>query len=412
MRSIRAQYFLTWAVVGALMPYVPVFFLDRGLSLAQIGDIYAVSSLAVLLAPVLITLLADTHIDPRRLMAAANLLGILVLLALAFTTSGFVVLLVLYTAYSLLSAPLPPLQDGINFAIQQRRREQGLPPESYHRIRVWGTIGFLAPTAVLFVLFQYGVNVRAALLAGAGFALLGAISALRLPPCRPPQPAPPSPGGAAPMPPMPLPTLAAARALLAPHMLVFCLVAFLLQLAMASYYSFYSVYLHQQLHLANKWLGPIQNVGVAVEIVYVLSFGWLMRKLGIRGLLLLCVLGVALRLALLSAFPVVAVVVAAQAMHGLASLLFQVLPPVFLNMHADDRFRHSMQGLFAMGVAGTGRIAGNFIAGHTAGYSLRLMYAQAAGLCLVGALLVLIAFRDKSPAPQSPAVSPAAAAAA
>ena len=71
MRDLRVQYFLTYGVIGAVLPYVSVFFRQAGLSDAQIGYAWAVWSAAVVLSPVLVTLAADAHADPRGLLAAA-----------------------------------------------------------------------------------------------------------------------------------------------------------------------------------------------------------------------------------------------------------------------------------------------------------------------------------------------------
>jgi PPP family 3-phenylpropionic acid transporter len=70
-----------------------------------------------------------------------------------------------------------------------------------------------------------------------------------------------------------------------------------------------------------------------------------------------------------------------------------VAPPVILNQHADDRFRHSMQGLYAMVVFGLGRLLGNFAAGPIARWDLRAVYAGSAMLSVVAIGLLVVAFR-------------------
>jgi MFS family permease len=159
------------------------------------------------------------------------------------------------------------------------------------------------------------------------------------------------------------------------------------------------------MHLSNQWIGPIQNVGVLIEVVYVLGFAWLMRTFGLRGLLLLAILVTALRLTLLATVPALPVVIATQALHGAAALLFQVIPPVLIDRYADSRFRHSMQGLFAMAITGLGRIIGSLAAGQIADRSLPLMYGVAAAVCLVAGAIVFLVFRDR-PLPAEPGREP------
>ena len=58
VRSIRAEYFLSFAVMGSLLPYLPVFLAARGLSDAQIGQVLALTGLAVLVTPAIVAALA------------------------------------------------------------------------------------------------------------------------------------------------------------------------------------------------------------------------------------------------------------------------------------------------------------------------------------------------------------------
>ena len=72
-----------------------------------------------------------------------------------------------------------------------------------------------------------------------------------------------------------------------------------------------------------------------------------------------------------------------------------VLPQVLLDRHAGDRFRHSMQGLFVM-ITGSGRVIANWVAGPIARRDIGLLYACAAGLCVIAAGLVLLAYRERA----------------
>jgi len=69
VRGMRAQYFLSFGVIGAVLPFLSVFLHDRGLTRTQIGYVTAAASFGVVLTPVLITLLADAAMAGRVLMA-------------------------------------------------------------------------------------------------------------------------------------------------------------------------------------------------------------------------------------------------------------------------------------------------------------------------------------------------------
>src|ERR1051325_5417566 len=54
MRDLRVQYFLTYCVIGAVLPYASLLFKQAGLSDLQIGNAWAIWRFAVLLSPVLV----------------------------------------------------------------------------------------------------------------------------------------------------------------------------------------------------------------------------------------------------------------------------------------------------------------------------------------------------------------------
>ena len=387
MRIMRAQYFLSYAVMGCVLPYLPVFLRARGLQQTQVGYLFAISGIAVLLAPVLVTLLADTRADARSLMAGALIVtaGSLVGLALSHE---LLPLLGWYALHALAMTPLMPLQDGLLFAVQERRRlETGAAPLEFHRMRVWGTIGFIVPSAGLFWMLRAGMRVDVTLIAGAICATLAAANARLLVP---------SAGPRAPVDPKDnrLPTLAALRALTRPDALVFCAATFLLGVATASYYAFYPIYLTEVVGIDAQWVGLIANVGVVIEIFFMLAFGALLRWMGLRRLVIACIGATAARFALLAAAPGVAVAIATQAFHGMTVLMVAVVPPLFLDQRAAPRFRHSMQGLYAMLVFGLARTVGSLLAGPIAQRSLTLLFWTAAAVCGVAALLIGVAFQD------------------
>ena len=62
----------------------------------------------------------------------------------------------LYSLHQFALQPVFPLQDGVHFAAQALRRERGLPEVPYHTVRVWGTIGYIIPSAALYFALKPG----------------------------------------------------------------------------------------------------------------------------------------------------------------------------------------------------------------------------------------------------------------
>lgn len=396
VRAIKGQYFFAFAVMGSLLPYLPVFLAQRGLSDPQVGWVLSVGGLAILLTPVLVTLLADAHLENRTLLAGAfSLTGLA--LAWLLVSQGFWLILIAHAVMSLAFAPVSPMQDGVFFR-QQQRDGKG----AYHRVRVYGTFGFIVPSLLLYGWLSLDVDTSVTLIAAIIGCGLGAANAMLLPRFRTDDAA-----VAATVPRVRLPTAAAAKVMLEPRVLTFCMAMWLIHLAIAAYYAFYPIYLTRQIGVETRWVGLISTLGVVIEIVFMLGFGWLSRLIGMRALVTLGAASMVLRFMLLWLFPNLLVAVGTQTLHGMMVVVVYVAAPIYLNSRADDAYRSSIQGLFAMLVHGTGRIIGNAMAGHVAEVSLTLMFACSAALCALAMPMFVVALgaRDEPPVPEGGSAS-------
>jgi PPP family 3-phenylpropionic acid transporter len=394
-RTTQFQYFLSFAVLGAIVPFVSVLLAERGLSKAEIGNVWAVSALGVILTPILVTLLADTAIQPRFLMAALYALTA-TFLALLWPAKSYVPILALYALHTFCLQPVFPLQDGIHFAAQAARRAIGMPEIPYTAVRIWGTAGYFVPSVALYFVLKEGGSTGAVLVCGLSFAAIGAVNALFLP--HPPAVADERIATAAHS---RLPTAAAARAILEPHVLIFCIAMFLIHLASQVYYQFYPIHLTDRSGLDKRWVGLIANVGVLAEIPFMLGFAWLVRKMTLRRLMYWGAIVVGARLFLLALFPGPVVGIGVQLLHGPTVLVIHVAPPIFLNARADDRYRNSIQGLYTRAFAGAGKVIGSWASGITAEWSLPWTFAGCGFACLVATALFYFAFHDGRAEPEA-----------
>lgn len=391
--AIRVQYFLTFAVIGCVLPYLPVYLAWRQFDDRHIGYVTSMGGVATLLTPVLLSLLADLRVESRILIGTAFALAAAALGGL-WLAETFAAIFVIHLIFALVLAPLPSLQDGLTFNLQQLRTARGQQIWPYHRIRVFGSIGFMAPPLGIYWLLNIGHPVRIVMVAGVMCAVFGFLNATKLPrlldngsPARPPR-AHEVDG------PKRLPTLSAARTILESHMAVFCIAMFILHLAISAYYTFYPIYLTRQLGIDAKWIGLIMSIGVAIEIFFILAWGSLVRRLGLRGLMVLGVTCTAVRFALLYFVPTTGMAIGTQVLHGAMVLVVHVAPPIYLNHRAGDTYRNSIQGLYAMAITGPGRIIGTAIAGHIVSWSLPGVFGYAAALCTVATILLYFAFRE------------------
>lgn len=391
---LKAQYFLAYAVEGSVGPYLAVFFAqDQGLTAAQIGAVMAAASIAVFITPVALSALADTRLRETRLLAGTLFVSAMLLLLL-FDSSGYVQTLVVFALFSLAYEPTKPLQDGLFFTAQRFGHLPGVP---FHRVRVWGTLGYMVPGGLAYLLLTGDRSVGLVLLLACGLATMSAVNSGLLP--HPGQShrteTNRSEGPSA------LRTTvgqmwgslgAAGRILRRRRVLLFMAAMGLLQSAHTAYRTFYPLYVTDSVGIPPEWLGLIANVGVALEIGYMTAFGWFTQRLGWRRFMLLGCGAQAGRLAVLAAFPTVAAAVGTQVVHGLVVIVTVVASRIFLDEEADDATRHTIQGLFTMLVVGGSRIVGSLGAGAIASVGLSWMFAVASAASVVACGLFVLAF--------------------
>jgi cyanate permease len=66
---LKRQYFLAYAIMGSLMPFMAVFLKQKGFEETQIGSALGASHIAVLLTPVVLACWPDTKFESRYIMA-------------------------------------------------------------------------------------------------------------------------------------------------------------------------------------------------------------------------------------------------------------------------------------------------------------------------------------------------------
>ena len=194
MGAIKTQFFVSYAILGSLMPLLGVFLKDvKGLSAQQVGLASGLTSLAMLTSPVLITLLADTKLDSRRILAVAFAMSATVLAAMGAAQTPFATI-VLFMLHGFAFVAMLPLMDGFFFSYAEeigkanRLKEGekigssgGVMAPTYPRVRVWGTIGFILPSLILWWAIREGADSSVIVPCAILFCVLSLLNSFRLP---------------------------------------------------------------------------------------------------------------------------------------------------------------------------------------------------------------------------------------
>ena len=359
-------YLVHFATVGITLPFLPAYLRSLQLSGTQIGVLLAMGPLLALLAPAFWGHLADRTGRPDRVLSVLALgacLGFLPLVALR----QFVPLAAACATYAFFASSITTVIDSLAL----RRVE--VTGESYSRIRLFGSVGFVLSSAAFGVLVSR-VDVRAvwvalALMASA-FAATFTIRARTAP--------------------APAAHPLAALGLLRQRDVALLLASTALHwIACAPFHGTFAIHVGA-LGLPPSVVGLSAGLGVVAEIAVMFLYPRLFGRIQPRHLLALSFAASAVRWFLMSAVERGAPLVALQALHGLTFGAFYTASISYLASRTPPHLRSSGQALYVAVTFGLGGLVGYIAAG--AGYDAlggHRLFAAGGALELLPAVLVL-----------------------
>jgi MFS transporter, PPP family, 3-phenylpropionic acid transporter len=346
---LRSVYFLYYANVGVFLPYFAPYLRGLGFSGEQIG---AVQMIPALLGPVVAmgwAAFADGHAGPARALRLAGTWVGLAVLLLPFARTPLAAGAVIF-AMGLGDRAIVPLVDSVTL-----EHVRGRPGTSYARIRLFGSLGFVAATLLVGRALTVRGDRPGDLLVPAAVAALVvgyALAARRVP--------------AVPAHPGERPGFRDLVALLRGGPLLVLLATCAVHwAACAPFHLLFGVFVRDR-GLPADVTGLGMGVGVLAEIAVLLAFPRLEARLPPRGLFAIAFLGSAIRWALLARAESALAVVLLQLLHGLTFGLFWGCATASLAALVPPRLRATGQALFSAVVFGAGNAVGFALSG--AGY--------------------------------------------
>jgi len=256
----------------------------------------------------------------------------------------------------------------------------------YERVRVWGSLGFVAGGQLAGVLVDY-LGERSIPLLMAAYSLAVICSAVFLARCLGAD-ATPTDGRSR-----------VSQALPWRSFAPLVVIVFLAWCSHAPLYAMLSVYL-EELGWSATWISIAWNTGVVAEVCAFLAFSRLERVFSLPNILILGVGGALVRWLLLGSFSHPAVVLAAQALHACSYACTHVVSLKLMHQILPSESHASGQAALASFAVGPGLLVGTLGAGWLARgeqpllVTVPFLFYVCAALAAVGMLLAILQRRS------------------
>lgn len=369
---------------------------NLGATGSQIGMTFSTQSWGAIIAPFVIGLIADRYFNAERILGILHILGALLMYQM-YVSADFTAFYPYVLAYMITYMPTLALVNSIAF------RQMENPSEEFSKIRVWGTIGWIAAGLVISYLFSWdapgaissGLLKNTFIMSAASSLILGLFSFTL----------PATPPGIAKGEKLLLKDilgLDALRLLKDRNFAVFFFSSVLICIPLAFYYQNANPFL-SEMGVANP-TGKM-TIGQVSEVGFMLLLPIFLSRYGIKKTLLFGMLAWVLRY-LMFAFgnneELVVMLLLGIALHGICYDFFFVSGQIYTDSKAGDKFKSSAQGMITLATYGVGMLVGFWVAGQItdfyvleAGHDWRGIWVVPAGFALLVFFAFMLTFRSE-----------------
>ncbi|MCI2285556.1 MFS transporter [Colwellia sp. MSW7] len=378
---LSTSYFFYFAILGLISPYLSVFLDGKGFNSVELGEIFAILTATKIVAPSLWAILADKTGQKLLIIRLGALPALLSFIVLFWLNSYWPISFCLALFSLFWTAILPQLEV---FTLTSVRHSSKI----YARIRLWGSLGFVALAVFAGQVMEYYTQVDASnsiissftdafVLMGGVILLCLLLSTMVIKPQRMVNKVQQQ-------------ALAITGKLLEPRFVIFFISGVLLQISFGPYYGFFALFL-RDLAYPGFAVGLLISLGVVAEILVFIFASNFFKAFSLKTILIFSLAATALRWFLVALYAdSIWLLAFTQLLHAASFALFHSASMVFISEHFTRCQQSRGQAVYLGGVYGVGGAIGAYVAGvlWLDGLGASTAFLTASGTVLFAALLM------------------------
>jgi MFS transporter, PPP family, 3-phenylpropionic acid transporter len=342
----KSFYFFIHISFAIILTYFPAYLSATGYSGKQIAFITSIGFVLGFFIPLVFGFIADRTQRPALILRLLLLMTVISLLPFLSPAIGYTLIVISYFFYSFFNVPIMGLADSMATA---QAKEQG---SDYGKIRMWASLGwFIAVSGFGIIMDSLGFGPESPLLFVVLIISYSIVFLVSL-------------------------TLTERKAevqdkieftvikqFMRNRSFVIFILAVIFHYASMSPFGIFVGPLVQELGLSQSVLGMTAGMASGVEVLVLLSFGWLATRLRLESIMLIAVILTSLRWLMVSFVSTAIPLILIQCLHGATAGLFIAAAVTFAGELAPKGMKVSAQMMLALAGAGLGNLIGVNIAG-------------------------------------------------
>ena len=369
--KLSSLYFVYFALLGVMAPYLSLYLESEGFSLLEIGQLMSCLMITKMIAPILWGTLADKYNKSIQLVRLGSFMTLLCYLGFFWAHSFWMLVLVIISFSFFWNAVLPQIEVITLYNLAEQRNR-------YSRVRLWGSIGFIASVSFCGWLFErYSVSIFPWVL----LLIISAIFSVSLL----------SYNDVDKQDLLFKSNKTFKSQLIRPWVGLFFIVSFLLQVSHGAYYTYFSIYL-SSLNYSKLEIGWLWALGVVAEVfMFVVMHRWLKRS-SIENIMLFSLFLTIIRWLMTALFAdSIFIIFIMQCLHAFSFGAMHVASIQFVHSNFEQHYQGRAQALYSsLGFGAGGAFGATFSAIIVSNYGYMNAFLWSAFVGLLATILVLI----------------------